>query len=163
MFAGHVIRMLIEQGLQTAETIAIVQHYTGVAPGETGASLNTLLLRLDILSANLDRARQRIEALPESEAHLAAAHEASIAFLTGDNAAALAGFRNAQKLLRQSLGKRKVALEAEAGLFHMLALVRASDPAQRTELRGLIDAATVEVTPFYLAHRSVEALLELIE
>ena len=126
-------------------------------------ALNKLLLRFDILSANFDRARLRIEALPESEAHLAAAHEASIAFLTGDNAAALAGFRNAQKLLRKSLGKRKVAFEAEAGLFHMLALLRANDPALHTELRGLIDAATMEVTPFYLAHRSVEALLELIE
>ena len=163
MFAEHAIRMFIERGLQAAETSAIVQHYAGAAPCEAGKSLNKLLLRLDILSADFDRARQRIEALPESEAHLAAAHEASIAFLTGDNAAALAGFRNAQKLLRKSLGKRKVAIEAEAGLFHMLALVRANDPALHAELRGLIDAATVQETPLYLAHCSVEALLQLIE
>ena len=163
MFAGHAVRMVIEHDLQAPETEAIVQHYASAALGEAGGNLNPLLLRFDILSANFDRARQRIDALPESEAHLAAAHEASIAFLTGDNAAALAGFRNALKLLRKSLGKRKVALEAEAGLFHMLALVRANDPAQHAELRGLIDAATMEVTPYYLAHRSVEALLELIE
>ncbi len=163
MFAGHAVRMVIEHDLRARETEAIVQHYANTALGEAGGNLNPLLLRFDILSANFDRARQRIDALPESEAHLAAAHEASIAFLTGDNAAALAGFRNALKLLRKSLGKRKVALEAEAGLFHMLALVRANDLAQHAELRGLIDAATMEVTPYYLAHRSVEALLELIE
>jgi superfamily II DNA or RNA helicase len=163
MFAEHSIRMFVEQGRQTAETDAIVEHYAGMAPREVGASSNKLLLRLDILSANFDRARLRIEALPESEAHLAEAHKASIAFLTGDNESALVGFRNAQKLLRASLGKRKVAFEAEAGLFHMLALLRANDQALRTELRSLIDAATAEATPFSLAHRSVEALLELVE
>ncbi len=45
----------------------------------------------------------------------------------------------------------------------MLALVRAQDPALHPELTGLIDAATMEVTPFYAAHLSVEALLELSE
>ncbi len=142
MFAERAIHMLVEEG-RTGDTSAIVQHYAGAALTEVKASFQKLLLRFDILSANFERARRRIEALPESEAHLAAAHEASIAFLTGDNAAALTGFRNAQKLLRKSRGKRKVALEAEAGLFHMLALLRAQDPALHTELRGLIDAATM--------------------
>ena len=163
VFAEHALHMFIEQGQQTDETGAVIQHYANEAPGEAGARIGKLLLRFDILSANFDRARRRIAALPESEAHLAAAYEASIAFLTGDNAAALAGFRDALKLLRKSLGKRKVAFEAEAGLFHMLALLRANDPALHTELRGLIDAATMEVTPYYLAHRSVEALLDLVE
>jgi superfamily II DNA or RNA helicase len=163
MFAEHAIRMFIEHGQESAGTGAIFQHYAETAPGEAGAGLNKLLLRFDILSWNFDRARQRIGMLPESETHLTAAHEASIAFLTGDNAGALAGFRDALKLLRKSQGRRKVALEAEAGLFHMLALVRANDPALHTELRGLIDAATMEVTPFCLAHRSVSALLELIK
>ena len=162
IFAEHAIRMLVEEG-RTGDTSAILQHYADAALTETGSSFHKLLLRFDILSANFDRARRRMEALPESEAHLAAAHEASIAFLTGDNAAALVGFRNALKLLRKSLGRRKAALEAEAGLFHMLALVRAQDPALHPELRSLIDAATMEVTPFYLAHRSMGALLDLIE
>ena len=56
-----------------------------------------------------------------------------------------------------------MAFEAEAGLFHMLALLRANDSALHPELRGLIDAATMEVTPYYLAHRGVEALLELMQ
>ena len=163
VFAKHVLQMFIEQGQQTEETGAVLQHYANAAPGEAGENIVELLPRFDILSANFDRARRHIAALPESEAHLAAAYEASIAFLTGDNAAAIAGFRAALKLLRKSLGKRKVAFEAEAGLFHMLALLRANDPALHTELRGLIDAATMEVTPYYLAHRGVEALLDLIE
>ena len=163
VFAERALHMLIEQGQQTDETGAVIQHYANGAPGETGAGVGKLLLRFDILSANFDQARQRIAALPESEAPLAAAYEASIAFLTGDNAAALIGFRDALKLLRKSLGKRKVAFEAEAGLFHMLALLRANDSALHPELRGLIDAAAMEVTPYYLAHRSVEALLDLVE
>ena len=163
MFAEHALRMFVEHGQASAGTAAIFQHYADAAPGEAKASLNKLLLRFDILSLNFHRARQRIGVLPESEAHLAAAHEASIAFVTGDNEAALAGFRDALKLLRKSQGKRKVALPAEAGLFHMLALLRANDPALHAELRGLIDAATMEVTPHFLAHRGVYALLELIE
>ncbi len=162
MFAERATRMLVEEG-RADNSSAIVQHYAGAALTGIKSSFQKLLLRFDILSANFERARQRIEALPESEAHLAAAHEASIAFLTGDNETALAGFRNALKLLRKSCGRRKVALEAEAGLFHMLALVRAQDPALHPELSGLIDAATMEVTPFFLAYRSVEALLDLIE
>ncbi|MEJ2117223.1 MAG: hypothetical protein P8Y36_04675, partial [Alphaproteobacteria bacterium] len=122
-----------------------------------------LLLRFDILTANFDNARRRIAALPESEAYFGAAYEASIAFLTGDNVAALAGFRNALKLLRKSLGKRKVALEAEAGLFHMLALLRTDDPALRTDLLSLLEAAMTNVTPFFPAHRAIAALLDLIE
>ncbi len=84
--------MLVEQG-QTGEASAIVQHYAGVTATETKPTLNELFLRFDILSANFDSARRRLEALPEDEAHLAAAYEASIAFLTGDNEAALAGFQ----------------------------------------------------------------------
>ena len=163
VFAKHALQMSIEQGQQTEETGAVLQHYANAAPGEAGENIAGLLLRFDILSANFDRARRHIAALPESEAHLAAAYEASIAFLTGDDAAAIAGFRAALKLLRKSLGRRKVAFEAEAGLFHMLALLRANDPALHTELRGLIDAATMAVTPYYLGHRGVEALLDLIE
>jgi superfamily II DNA or RNA helicase len=163
MFSEHCIRMFAEHGLQTARTSAILRHYADMAPAEAGTGFNKLLLRCDILSANFGQARLRIEALQESDAHLAEACEASIAFLTGDNEAALAGFRNALKLRRKSLGKRKVALEAEAGLFHMLALLRANDPSLHTELRGLIDASLVEVTPFFPAHRAVAALLELIE
>ncbi len=163
VFAKQGLRLFVEHDLQTAGTGAIFEHYANRMPGEVGAGFNKLLLRADILSANFSRARQRIAVLPESEAHFAAAHEASIAFLTGDNAAALEGFRTALKLLRKSRGKRKVALDAEAGLFHMLALLRANDPDLHTELRGLIDAATVDVTPFFLAHRAIAALLELIE
>ena len=163
VFAEHALHMFIEQGQQTDETGAVIQHYANAAPGEARPGVGKLLLRFDILSANFEGARQRIAALPESEAHLAAAYEASIAFLTGDNAAALTGFRDALKLLRKSLGKRKVAFEAEAGLFHMLALLRANDPALHPELRGLIDAAAMEVTPYFPAHRSVEALLDLVE
>ncbi len=163
MFALYAIRMVLDHGEQTAETLTIVQHYAAAAPGEAGTGFNELLVRFDILSANFARAQQRIAALPESEAHLAAACEASIAFLTGHNDAALDGFRNGLKLLRKSRGRRKVAFDAEAGLFHMLALLRASDPALHAELRGLIDAATMEVTPFYLAHRGIGALLDLVE
>ena len=142
---------------------AIFLHYYGEAPEKAGSALNKLLLRANILAADFVSARRRIAALPEEEAHIGAAWEASIAFLTGDNDTALAGFRDALKRLRKAAGKRKVALEAEAGLFHMLALLRAGDSALHSELRGLIDAATQEVTLFHHAHRAIEALLDLSE
>ncbi|MEJ2124915.1 MAG: SNF2-related protein [Alphaproteobacteria bacterium] len=163
MFAEYAVRLYIENGLQIAESGAIFQHYANMEPDEAGVRINKLLLRFDIVAANFDSAQRRIAALPESEAYFCAAHEASIAFLTGDNETALAGFRNALKLLRKSLGKRKVALEAEAGLFHMLALLRTDDPALRTDLLSLLEVAMTNVTPFFPAHRAIAALLDLIE
>ena len=74
------------------------------------------------------------------------ADKASIAFLTGDNESALVAFRNAQKLLRASPGKRKVAFEAEAGRLHAGDSAR-KDQALRTELRSLIDAAMARRRP----------------
>ncbi|MGO8780681.1 MAG: DEAD/DEAH box helicase [Rhodomicrobium sp.] len=156
--------MFVEYGGEhTAETRAIFQHYADAAPSEVGAAFNKLLLRFDILSADFCCARLRIAVLPESEAHFGAACEASIAFLSGDNDTALAGFRDALKRFRKAIGRRKTALESEAGLFHMLALLRAGDSALHTELRGLIDAATADVTSYFLAHRGMDALLDLAE
>ena len=163
-FAGHAIRLFVEYGGEHAgEMGAIFQHYASAAPEKAGNALNKLLLRSDILSANFVRARQRIAALPEDEAHIGAAWEASIAFLTGDNDTALAGFRDALKRLRKAEGRRKVAFEAEAGLFHVLALLRAGDSALHAEIRGLIDAATQQETRFYLAYSAIGGLIDLAE
>ena len=57
VFAERALHMLIEQGQQTDETGAVIQHYANAAPGETGAVIGKLLLRFDILSANFDQAR----------------------------------------------------------------------------------------------------------
>ena len=67
IFIEHAARMLVEQG-QTGETSAIVQRYAGVTATETKSTLNELFLRFDILSANFDSARRRLEALPDKGA-----------------------------------------------------------------------------------------------
>ena len=155
------IRVLIEHGVMRDGNLDVTAGMAQMPPENTAPCLNKQLLRLDILSANFDRARRRMAALPSEEAYLAAGHEAAIAFLTGDNDGALAGFREALKQFRKAIGKRKVALEAETGLFHMLALLRANDPALHDELRTLVDIAKGEYSPFITAHLAIGALLDL--
>ena len=155
------IGRLVEAGDVRDGANAIAEQWAQMAPGLAGARIARLLLRLDILSANFTQARQRMALLPAEDAHFVTGHEAAIAFLTGNNKEAVAGFREALKQFRKFAGKRKVVLEAETGLLHALALLRANDPALHAELGNLIDIAKTDYSPFFAAYSAVAALLDL--
>lgn len=155
------ISSLIEQGVVSDNTGAVVEHMARMAPELASPRLNKRLLRLDILSANFAQAQRRLAYLPAKEVHLVTGHMASIAFLTGDNGAAVTGFRDALKQFRKFAGKRKITLEAETGVFHMLALLRANDPALHTELVNLLDIARADFSRLIVAHLAAGALLDL--
>lgn len=159
--AESFIRMLVEYGVTRGDNMDVISQWAQMPPKVVAPSINKMLLRLDVLSANFAQAQQRMARISTDEAYLVAGHKAAIAFLTGHNAEAVAGFREALKQFRKSIGKRKVMLEAETGLFHMLALLRANDVTVHDELRNLVDIARDECSPLIMAHLAVGALLDL--
>ncbi len=130
------------------------------------ADLAEQLARYDLLTARLDILRDTVNApgqlpsgqlpsgqlppgqlppgqLPPGQLHgdTRRALEAVIAFLEDRNAAALPLFRDALKQRRKRLGRRKLFLPDEYGVFFLLALLRANDPALHAEIQTGLDLA----------------------
>jgi hypothetical protein len=151
---------LVETGAARSDSAAVVDK---LAPDAAASpAINKALLWCDILAGRLDTARGRVAALGATEAVTAAAAGAAIDFLIGQNARAVAGFRSALKQLRKLPGKRRSILPGEAGIFHVLALLRERDAKLHNEIRGLLTAAWSTLRLPRLAYRALESMLELV-
>jgi superfamily II DNA or RNA helicase len=102
-------------------------------------AIRPLVLRYDLLRARLDELRAGAAAL--DNAVTKGAIEGTVAFLQGRNDDALLHLRAALKLHRKRLGKRKVFLDGEHGLFFVMALLHAADPALHQEIEAGIEVA----------------------
>nr|WP_294518383.1 DEAD/DEAH box helicase [uncultured Rhodopila sp.] len=101
------------------------------------------LLRLDMLAGRLDDVRDAADTLePGGDPRLCL--EGAVAFLEGRNDAALLHYREALKLRRKRLGKRKLFLEKEHSVLFLLALLRANDAGLHAEIQAGLEAATFE-------------------
>ncbi len=107
-------------------------------------TLLTPLTRYDLLSGRLDLLRSDMQAIPDTHPDRRRALEASIAFVEGRNAEALALYRDALKLRRKRIGRRKVFLEDEHRVLFVLAMLGANDPSLHKEIENGIEAAMVE-------------------
>ncbi len=87
----------------------------------------------------------------------------AVAFLEGRNEAALQHYRDALKLRRKRLGKRKVFLENEHSTFFLLALLRANDPRLHAEIQAGLDAALSERAAHDAGLPAMQALLWLVQ
>ncbi len=96
--------------------------------------LDFALMRLDILGERHEAAKARIARLGAADAVLAEAGEAALAFLAGPPQDALPGFREALKRRRKVVGRRKIALSGDFGLYHLLAMFAAADPGLLGEI-----------------------------
>ena len=92
--------------------------------------LDCALMRLDLQAERPDAARARIGRVRSSDPVAALACEAALEFLTG-SADSLPRFREALKQHRKAVGRRKVALPQEFGVYHLLALLAAGDALAR--------------------------------
>ena len=101
--------------------------------------LDRALMRLDLLGERPADARARIERVRASHPVAALAAEASMMFLTGPAAASLPRFREALKQHRKAVGRRKVVLPREFGLYHLLALFAAGDAGLHDEISALLN------------------------
>ena len=150
---------LLESETIRADTAAAVVQFSQQAASPL--ELTKALLRRDLLSGNFDAAVRRVAALPPDDITVTSAH-AVIDFLTGRNARAVAGFRDALKQVRKRTNKRKCMLEAEAGVFHVLALLREGDPRLHGEIRNLLDAGRSNGSALWAAYQALEAMLDVV-
>ena len=106
------------------------------------------LWRCDLLSLRLDDLRESAGACNgaafEDDVQ---AMEGALAFLQGRNDSALTHYRNALKLRRKRLGKRKLFLEEEHLILFPMALLRANDASLHTEIQNGLDAAMAGQAP----------------
>jgi hypothetical protein len=92
----------------------------------------------------------------------------AVAFLEGRNDAAITHYRDALKLRRKRLGRRKLFLEAEHRIVFLLALLHANDPRLHPEIKTGIEIALGE-SPYpandrgLLAIRAIFTLVQGIE
>ena len=125
-------------GSEMPDVIALCRTLRGQA-GFGG--LASQLLRYDLLAGRLDNLRDHVKAVGDDPGDTRQAVEGTIAFLEGRNEAALSHFRDALKLHRKRLGKRKLFLPDEFGLFFLLALLRANDTDVHAEIQAGLEAA----------------------
>ena len=123
------------------------------------------VLRYDLLSGNFRAVRYGLIGLDESDAFAHLATEGSVAFLEGHNDAALGHFRDALKALRKDMGRRKVFMDGEFGLFFLMALLRVNDPKLHAEIQSGIEIILAEEDsfPHNIGFLSMQALLWLVQ
>ena len=131
--------------------------------GFAGARIQ--LLRYDLLAGRLDDVRQATPAIDEADERLAP--QAAVAFLEGRNDTALEHYREALKLRRKRLGRRKLFLEKEHGLLFLMALLRANDPALHAEMQAAFEIVLPTPAPAYITPdggmRAMQALMWLVQ
>jgi superfamily II DNA or RNA helicase len=111
--------------------------------GQAGfGGLAAQLLRYDLLAERLEALRDAAQTAIEADARQSL--EGAVAFLEGRNDAALLHYREALKLRRKRLGKRKLFLEQEHRVLFLLALLGANDAALHAEIQAGLDAAFSE-------------------
>jgi len=150
---------LLDRGLVRDDLSAAVAILTREAAPSWDVS--RLLIRRAVLAGAFGEALARAEAQGPGESHIPAAVRAAIAFLSGDDAMAVAGFREALKLAKKRLAKRKITLDAEFGLLHVLALMRAHDASLRAEIRALLDIGLAAGPPWTAGYVALEVLFHL--
>jgi superfamily II DNA or RNA helicase len=145
--AAHVA-MLLDFGVLPDGAVAMIETLRQRDWDWASApALDQALMRLDLMAERPEACRIRMARLRASVPDAVLACEAALRFLEGDTVASLPLFREALKLYRKAVGRRKVALPHEFGSFHVLALVAAADPGLVPEIKLLLDIMTESGTP----------------
>jgi superfamily II DNA or RNA helicase len=153
-------------GQPTADMPAILAHYRAREDRPDHAKFKWELLRVDILEGRLASVRRKIESMPEAAPETAASSRflllGSLDFLEGQNDEALFGFRQALKLYKKEVGKRKLFFNDSNGLFFLLGMIRTNDSALHAEIQTHLDAVDYADNPFSGGFRAIQAMLFLL-
>jgi len=112
----------LSTGAPDADLPTLIAHSRSRQENGGFDRIRPVLLHYDLLAARLDDAHRDIVAIEGAADDQRRAVEGAIAFLGGNNAAALDCFRDALRLLRKRRGKRKVFLDGLFGVFFLMAL-----------------------------------------
>ena len=157
--ASSHVELLLDYGQNDASVDAMIE---AMAERDwdwaTVPRLDAALMRLDLLAERPERARQRCERVRVSDPVTALAATAALTFLTEPAAASLPQFREALKQYRKAVGRRKIMLPHELGLYHLMALFAAGDAGLHVEISALLSIA--EETDFPTA-MALSALLDV--
>jgi superfamily II DNA or RNA helicase len=158
----------LASGQLPADLPPLIAHYRALEDAPGYQDFKWLLLQSDILAGRIGPARRKIEAIagekgetPESTRLLLSA---SLDFLEGRNDEALERFRQALKLYKKEVGKRKVFFSGAHGMFFLLALIKANDPALYLEAQANLDGMNHEIYPIFgPGFLAIQALVWLLQ
>ena len=153
----------LSTGASDADLPALIAHSRSRQQSADAAGIRPVLLHYDLLAARLDDARRDIAAMECAPDDQRRAAEGAIAFLEGDNAAALDCFRDALKLLRKRLGKRKVFLDDLFAVFFLMALLRANSAGLHAEIEAGLEILVCAPSAYAGAFVAIQALLWLVQ
>ncbi|MGD0104640.1 MAG: DEAD/DEAH box helicase [Rhodopila sp.] len=149
-------------GPEMLDTIALCRKQQGQ---EGFGGLRAELPRYDLLAGRPDDLRDASKTVDDIYGDKRQSLEGAVAFLEGRNEAALVHYRDALKLRRKRLGKRKVFLEKEHRVLFLMALLRANDAGLHGEIQTGLDAAMSEYEEAARdgGLRAMQALLWLVQ
>ncbi len=153
----------LRSGMPGPDLPALLGHYR-LQQGKAGfAAVRPALLLFDLLAGRLGDVQRGIGAVEDQSGVTRQALEGTMEFLGGRNEAALQHYRDALKLHRKQVGKRKVFLDGVHGLFFLMALLRANDAALQAEAQAGIDAALSSPSAYAGGFLALQALLWLAQ
>ena len=153
----------LQTGVPDPDLGTIVAHYRAHQEEPGYEDFKWQLLLHDLLAGKLAETHARIAGLENSEGYTRHAFEGTIDFLSGRNDDAIDHYRTSLKLYRRHSGKRKIFLSGCNGLFCLLALLRANDPALHSEIQAGLDAVAYQGNRYASGFQALQALLWLIQ
>ena len=157
----------LNTGQASSDLAALVAHYQAHEHDPAYEGFKWLLLQTDLLGGRVGSVRKKVEAFSASTAENLETDRllllGSADFLEGRNDEALGHFRQALKLYKKRIGKRKVFFNGPNGLFFLLALIRANDAALHAELQANLDGVDHETNLYGVGFWSLQALLWLLQ
>ncbi len=153
----------LETGVPGPDLPALIAHYRAQQGKEGFTAVTRALLRYDLLAGKLGDLRRGLAEIEDATDTGWLMLAGALAFLKGHNEAALQHYRDALKLHRKRVGKRKLFLEGVHGLLFLMALLRASDAGLQSEMQAGLDAALSAPSQYAGGFLALQALLWLAQ
>ncbi|MDD2706011.1 MAG: DEAD/DEAH box helicase, partial [Acidocella sp.] len=141
----------------------LIAHYRAAQDQPDFKPVRLALMAHNLLQARLDDVQRGLDEMQDMAPPARAATAGTIAFLRGEPAAAIAHFQVALKLRRKAVGKRKLFLEGIHGLFFIMAMLAANDPALHGDVQFGLEAALAAPSGYGAGYVALQALLWLAQ
>ena len=154
---------LLTTGTSEPDFDVLLKHYRERRSDPAYVAFDRDLLDLDVLGGKLANVRKRIADLEDLPDFKRMAILGTLEFLAGHNEEAIEHYRDALKLYRKHVRKRKVFLGGSPGLFFLMALLRAGGAALHAEIQAAVDVAWREDASFIGGFIAIQGLLWLVQ